>query len=101
MMVNRCHFEDAFARQFKTRRLRNDRHGFEQEEPANDDAQEFVFRQNGERAQSTTERETAQIAHENLGGIGVEPQKPDTTADDGTAPDAKLGNARYMGDSKV
>ena len=47
------------------------------------------------------EGERAHVAHEDLGGVGVEPEEAEAGADQGAAEDRHLADARDVGDLEV
>ena len=72
-MVDGGHFEDALSGEFERGGLRDDGNGFEEEDAADDETEEFVFGEDGEHAECAAQGKAAQIAHEDLGGVGIEP----------------------------
>ena len=72
--------------------LEDDRHGLDHEDAADDDEQEFLLDEDRDRAERAAERERADVAHEDVGGIGVVPEEPEAGADQRAAEDRQLAD---------
>ena len=101
MVVYRRHAEDALAGQFERRHLQNDRHGFQHENAAHDEKYDFVAGDHRHHAQRRAERQCADIAHEDLRGIGVEPQEAEPRAGNAAAENRQLAAAGNVRDMQV
>src|SRR3546814_14808281 len=76
LMMQWRHAEDAFATAvFEVADLQCDRYRLGDEDAAHDRQHEFLPDQHGDNAECGTERERADIAHEHLRRIRVEPEK--------------------------
>src|SRR5690606_6796297 len=86
-MVNGRHQENpapfavSLLRKFEPEYLYHDRYILNQEDPAENRDQQFFPDCDGKYCNDSTERETSGIAHENLCGIGVIPEKSDAGSD--------------------
>ncbi len=82
--------------------LDDHRRGFDHEDAAHDEHHEFLPDDHGDRAERGAQRECADVAHEHLRRIGVEPQEAEPRAHQRGAEDQQLtcepgtaGIARY------
>src|SRR5579863_7306316 len=96
MMVQRRHAEDAAAGELETGDLDDDRDGFEDEEAADNDQDQFVLGDEADRAQGPADRQRSGVTHEHHRGWRVEPQKSEAGADQGGAENRQLAGAGYM-----
>ena len=81
--------------------LQHHRDGLEHEHAAHDEQHDFLAHDHGDGAERGADRERADVAHEHLRRIGVEPQKSEARADQGRAEDQHLADARDVGDLQV
>jgi hypothetical protein len=100
-MMDRRHAEDPLLAQPKARDLQDDRGGLHDEDAADDHEQELRLEQDRERAEGATHRQRARVAHEDLGGVRVEPQEAERGADQAHAVDRELTGARQIEDLEV
>src|SRR5262249_37185481 len=63
--------------------------------------QELRLEQDGHRAERASDRETPGVAHEDLRGVGVEPEESDGRAHECGAEDGKLTSARQIEEVEV
>ena len=80
VVVDRRHQEDAFFGFLIPADLKHDGHGFDDEQAAHDDEDELLADDDGNGIECRFQSQRADVAHENLRGIGVEPQKSETRA---------------------
>ena len=80
MMVYGRHEEHALAGSLETRNLNHHRKRLGDEQAAHDKGDDLGVGKHGDGGQSTTQGEGARVTHEDLRGIGVEPQKADAAA---------------------
>src|SRR5215469_16640080 len=76
MMMNRGHPENAAMRQFVVVALYDYRDGLEHENSPRQRQYQFLFRQQRDRAQSSPQRQSADITHHHRSGIRVVPEEP-------------------------
>ena len=100
--MDRGHVEDAPAEPFDPDLLlHQDREGHGDEDPAGDDEEELLFEQHGQGADDAAQRQGAHVAHEDLGGIGVVPEKSHAGAEDPRADHRQFAAARQIGELQV
>ena len=94
VMVDRRHAEDAPPQvSLKGGDLEDHRHRLQHEDAAHDEEHDLLTDHDGDETERGTERERTDVAHEDLGRIGVEPEKAETGADHGTAEYRHFGPA--------
>src|SRR5262245_45226862 len=91
MVVQGGHAEDAALAQLEAGNLQDDREGFQDEDATDDDQQDLLADQQGHGAQGGADGQAADIAHEDLGGVAVEPQETHACAGQRSAEDRQLG----------
>ena len=74
--------------------LEDDRRGLDHEDAADDDEDEFLLDEERDGAERAAERERADVAHEDVGGIRVVPEEPEARADQRAAEDRQLADQR-------
>ena len=80
VVVDGRHQEDAFFGSLIPADLKHNGHGFDDEQTAHDDEDKLLADDDGNGTECRTQCQRADVAHENLGRIGVEPQKSETRA---------------------
>jgi len=95
MMMDRCHLEDAFLAQLVGTDLQDHRQRLNYEYSADEREQEFLLDDHGYGTDCATERQGSHIAHENVRGMRVIPEKSDGGADHGAAENRQLGDLRH------
>ena len=71
------------------------------EQAADEDEQDLLLDHHGEAADRAAEGERADVAHEDLGGMRVEPEEAERRADHRAAEDGQLAGLRHPGDAQV
>jgi hypothetical protein len=95
MMMQGRHFEDALAAaQLVAAYLENHRQSLDDEDSADADQQDLLLDQDCDHAHAAPERQRADVAHENLGGMRVVPEKTQRCAGHGAAEYRQLARAR-------
>ena len=79
-MVQRRHEEDALVRFLVVEHLDHDGERLGDEQAADDDRHELGLGEDGKATERHAKRKRAGVAHEDIGWIRVEPQKPDACA---------------------
>src|SRR5437879_2010979 len=90
MVMERRHRKNAFAGEFETQNLENNRDRFDYENAADNDEKQFLFAADCHHADQSADRERAGIAHENFGGVTIKPEKSETGADERGTDNAQL-----------
>ena len=92
-MVQRGHAKNALpARGLEIAHLQNHGEGFRHEQAAHDEQEQFLLAKHREKGQHAAEPERPHVAHEHLGGIGVEPEEPKPRASQRTAENSDLAH---------
>src|SRR5215471_15816504 len=81
MMMNRRHGEEPFAGEFETQDLEDDRECLDYENAAHHGQEQLLFTANRDYPDRAANRKRAGIAHEDPGGMTVEPEKTEAGAD--------------------
>ncbi|KAI3478036.1 hypothetical protein L1887_60088 [Cichorium endivia] len=101
VVVDRRHAEHALAGQLERRDLDDHRQGLHDEHATHDEQDDFLAHDHGDGAQRGTQCQGTDVAHEDLGRIGVEPQEAEAGADQRAAEHDQLARARYVRDQQV
>ena len=72
VVVNRRHAKHAAPGQFEGSHLDDHRQGFHHEHTAHDEQHDFLANDHRDGAQGCAQRQCADVAHEDLRGVGVE-----------------------------
>ncbi len=99
--MQRGHAEDALAGEFEGTDLQHHRDGFHDEDATHDEQHDFLPHDDRDHTQRSTQCQGADITHEDLGRIGVEPEKTETGAADGGAEYGELTGARHIGHAQI
>src|SRR5262245_57028676 len=81
--------------------LQNHGRCFRHENATNDEQQELGLEQDGHRTQRATECERASVAHEDVGGMRVVPEKAHARPEDSGAEDRELSRVAEVEDVEV
>ncbi len=101
MVMNRRHTEDPFAGQLERGHLDHYRQGFHHEHAAHDEQHNFLPDDDRDRPKGGTKGQRSDIAHEDLRGIGVEPEKAEPCADQRAAEHDQLASAGDIGNQQI
>ncbi|MNG94176.1 hypothetical protein D3C79_531790 [compost metagenome] len=101
MVVDRRHAEHALAGQLEGGNLDHHRQGFHDEHAAHDEQHDFLADDHGDSAQRGAQRQRADVPHEYLRRVGVEPQEAQAGTDQRAAEHDQLARARHVGDQQV
>ena len=107
VVVQRRHLEQATAfavalfRVLEPGHLQHHGQGFHHEDAAHDGQHDFLAHDDGDGAQRAAQRQGAHITHEDLRGVGVEPQKGQPRPGHGRAEDQQLARARDVREEQV
>ena len=101
VVVERRHPEDPLARELERAHLEDHGDRLDDEEPADEDEEDLLLDEDGDGPERRAEREGARVAHEDLGGVRVEPQEAERGSDDRGAEDRELARAGHVGDEEV
>src|SRR5687767_4755198 len=74
VVVDGRHLEDAIARELERGDLDDHRERLDDEHAAHNRQQQFLLDEDGDRAQGAAERQRADVAHEDVGGVRVVPE---------------------------
>ncbi len=99
--MDRRHAEDAFAGELEARHLQHHRDGFHHEHAAHHQQHDFLAHDHRNATECGTHRQRADVTHEHLRRIRVEPQEPEPRASQCTAEDRQLARARDRGNAEV
>ena len=99
VVVDRRHPEDALAGELERRHLDHHRQRLDDEHAAHDEQHDLLAHDHGDRAERGAERERADVAHEHLGRIGVEPEEAQARAGDRAADHRELAGARDVAET--
>ena len=95
MVMNRGHFEEAFAAGFfEISYLNHYRNGFHNKHAADNGKKNFVFGHDGDGSQQSAERQRTGVSHEDFGFGGIEPKKAETAADNCGTEDGNFTGSR-------
>lgn len=95
MVMNRRHFEEAFAAGFfEISYLNHYRNGFHNKHAADNGKKNFVFGHDGDGSQQSAERQRTGVSHEDFGFGGIEPKKAETAADNCGTEDGNFTGGR-------
>src|SRR5262245_2276223 len=107
VVVDRRHPENALAPRLVRGDLHDDGERLGDEQPADDDEEELLLDQDRDRAERTPESHRADVAHEDLRGVRVEPEEPERGAEQRPAENRQLARAlderdrQVVGDDRV
>ena len=87
--------------QLEGRDLDDDRGRFEHEDAADQHQQHLLLDQDRHGAERAAEGQRADVAHEDLGGVSVVPEKAEARADQRAAEDGQLGRRREAHQQQV
>src|ERR1017187_10082577 len=95
VMVDGRHFENAFAvAQLIAAHLKDDGNGFQNEDAADEEQQDFLLDEHGNHGHGAAEAQRTDVAHEDFGGMRVVPQEADASPGHGTAKHGEFAGAR-------
>src|SRR3954465_2996394 len=100
-MMDRRHQEEPLPGELERDDLGNHGEALEEEDPAEDDREELVLREDGDHPEAAAESERADVSHEDLRGGRVVPEEADAGADHGPAEDGELPRARDERDVEI
>ncbi len=104
--MKRCLEKNSFARagrffrKFEITDLEHYRNGFDDKNAADKGQKKFLFGQNRHRSERTADCQRTDIAHKNLRGRRVIPQKTERRADHRAAKNRQFGGFRFMRNQK-
>ena len=102
MVVQRRHAENAFAAGgLEVEDLRRNRQGLGDEDAAHDGEDDFLTDDDGDGAERGAERQRADVAHEDLGRVGVEPEEAEAGAGHRAEEDGQFAGTRDVGHQQV
>src|SRR5207249_6080662 len=101
VMVDRRHPEDPLAAELEGHHLPDHRQRLDHEDATHHEEHELLARDERDDAERRPEGERADVAHEHLRGIRVEPEEPEARGGEGTAEDRQLARARHEWDLKI
>ena len=81
--------------------LHDHRDRFRGKDAARDEQQKLRLEQNRDGTQCAADRERTGVAHEDLSGMRIEPQKSERRAHEGAAKDRQLAGAREIEDAEI
>src|ERR1022692_582046 len=94
-MVDGRHFENAFAvAQLIAAHLKDDGNGFQNEDAADEEQQDFLLDEHGNHGHGAAEAQRTDVAHEDFGGMRVVPQEADASPGHGAAEHGEFAGAR-------
>ena len=99
--MDRRHEKDPLSPELVRSHLKDHRERLQDKDPSDEDQEDFIFRRHGHDAQRGAQRQGADISHEHLRGIGVEPQKTQARRDDGGAEHRHLADTGNIRDLEV
>ena len=101
MVVDRRHAEHALAGELERGDLHHHRQGLDHEHAAHDEEHDFLAHDDGDDAERGAQRQRADVAHEDLGRVGVEPEEGEAGPRHRGAEDRQFASARHEGHAKV
>src|SRR5262245_52240253 len=101
VVVNGRHAEDALAAQLERDDLPDDRQRLHDEDEPDEQQDDLLPGDQRHGAEGGAERERADVAHEHLRGIGVEPEKAQPRRHQRAAEHGQLARAAYVRDLEV
>src|SRR6185437_5255467 len=101
VVMERGHAEDATAGQLEGYDLEDDRGGLEHEDAAHDESHQLLAHYHGDDTDGGAYRQRADIAHEDLRRISVEPEKAEARARERRAENQQLAGPRDLRDLQV
>src|SRR6185437_16829468 len=81
--------------------LQNYRDCYGHEHATDQQEQEFALEQNGDRTQRSAQREGSRVTHEDLGGMGIVPEKTNARAKQRGAEHGELASASQIIDLQI
>src|SRR6266404_5140985 len=99
MMMQRRHLKNAFLAHLVRAHLQDHRKRFDDEDAADERQQQLLLDDDGDCADSSAQRQRADVAHKYLRWMRVIPEKSDAGTNHGTTKDGELGylrNARQL-----
>ena len=106
-MVQRCHPENPLADAvtplgvLEVAHLQHHRDGFGHKDATHDEKHDFLAHDDRDRAERAAQRQRADITHEDLRGIGVEPEKGQTGTGNGAAKDDQLSCSGHIRNQQI
>src|SRR5216683_4881554 len=94
MVVDRSHKEDPLAAQLERAHLQNHRERFHDKDSPHEKEQDLLLDDHGDHAERPSQRERADVAHENLRGMRVVPKKTERGTDERAAENRQFADAR-------
>src|SRR5229473_5093771 len=94
MVVDRSHKEDPLAAQLERAHLQNHRERFHDKDSPYEKEQDLLLDDHGDHAERPSQRERADVAHENLRGMRVVPKKTERGTDERAAENRQFADAR-------
>src|SRR5712672_957439 len=94
MMMQWRHLENAFLAHLVRAHLQDHRKRFDHEDAADERQQQLLLDDDGDSADSSAQRQRADVAHKYLRWMRVIPEKSDAGTNHGTTKDGELGNLR-------
>src|SRR3990172_3068026 len=101
VVVERRHAEDALAGQLERPHLQDHRERFENKHAADEEKQNLLLDDDGHGAEGAAQGERAYVAHEDVGRVGVVPEKANRRSGHGAAEDGQLAHVRHAGEVEV
>src|SRR5688572_6550655 len=101
VMVERRHLEHSLARELERRDLDDHRGRLGDEHAADDYEQQLLLDEGGYRGEGAAQRQRADIAHENFGGIRVVPKEAEARPHQRAAEDRELRGRREAYEEQV
>ena len=102
MMVERRHPEDALPpADLEIADLEDDGQALEDEHAGHGEEEQLLLDEDGDRGERRAERERPDVAHEDLGRMGVEPHESEAGAGQGAGEDRQLRGRLDLGDEEV
>ena len=101
MVVQRGHLEDTLFPQLVAADLEDDGDRFNDENSSDEGEQKLLADDDSDGADGPAEGKRTDVAHEDFSGVGVVPEKPNGSADHGSAKDGQLGYQRHALQLKV
>src|SRR5579862_491668 len=101
VVVDRRHAEDALPPQLERHHLADHRQRLDDEDAADDQQHELLARDERDDPERRAECERADVAHEHLRRVGVEPEEAEARRRERAAEDRELARARDVRDLEV
>ncbi len=101
MVMDRRHAENALAGELEAGDLDHHRQRFHHEHAAHDEQHHFLADDHGNGAQRCAQGQRADVAHEDLRRIGVEPEEAEAGTDQRAAEDDEFSGTGDVGDQQI